>query len=225
MDKQIEKVALALAERATERRRMRKEAELPRAVQTALIGSLVGSAGTGVVSALSGRRKKELLRDLVLGAVMGGAGGAAYPYITGVGEELRKKLEEPEMTPQERSKARRTAVSKTIRGKAGPGLQAGLAGTADIGSGVLHGIYGPGSGADIESLLAPTAAGLGTTALWRIGELRQAGLPKWPAKGWRRGLMAASPGFKGTGLGLVAAALTALGESALRLRTLQGTAP
>ncbi len=240
MSTQIEKVAHGLAVRAVERKYMGKQAQgeagfkLPRAAQTALIGSVLGGAGTGLISAISGRRRGDLVRDLLLGALVGGAGGAAYPYVTGTARGIGRKISGPALTPVQRSEAQQKAVAEAIQG-GGPGARTGATAARDVLLGVRRGVYGPGSGADILSYALPATAGVATTALMRQAELGDKGLPKkllppsfakrFPrlSRGLRAGAVVrpSSRSLKG---GLIVAALTALAERLARMPTPQGAA-
>lgn len=197
----ISKAAEALARRAVYGREMHKQAQdepafrLPRAAQTALIGSLVGGAGTGLISALTGRDREQLLRDLLLGAAVGGVGGAAYPYAEETLRDLWAKVD-PDLTPAEaRAESARAGAEAAQTGA--EWLSKGKA-VVPYATGALGELFGtPGR-------VALGAGGLaGGTALQRIAREAATPLKGAPWKRWvRRGIP--------TGGGLAAALLLPL---------------
>lgn len=98
---EIEKVARALAVRAVLAGEMIKRAQpdgpttSEQALRYGLIGAGLGGGTAGLLSALSGRRRSKVLRDILLGGLVGGVGGGVIPVAIGTGKRLAEAIERP----------------------------------------------------------------------------------------------------------------------------------
>lgn len=96
----LSELAEALARKAVLTAEMKKQAVdgigewwagLSPALRYGLAGAGIGAGGAGLISALTGRRRKQSIRDALLGGLVGGAGGAAYSLIPSTIEDIKRQ--------------------------------------------------------------------------------------------------------------------------------------
>ena len=163
---EIEKKAAELAEITVRARMARYGVSMEKAAAPQLdakrvlgygaAGAGIGAAGAGLLSYAAKRKKERMLRDILLGGLVGGVGGAAIPILQSAPGEIRSTLggdKTPEMKQQEAFEAGER------RGESLPGSGAIAHGIA-MGKGFAKGLYNKDAP---FKLLAPAA---GAAAGW-----------------------------------------------------------
>ena len=125
-------------------------------------GAGIGATGAGLVSYLAKRDKERILRDVLLGGLVGGVGGASIPILRAAPGDINKALG-GDRTPQEKVDAARLKgkeIGKSLSGnEAGSKVNQAL---AALGGGVSGAYEG---GPRYRKYGVPIAAGLGAQLL------------------------------------------------------------
>ena len=83
-------------------------------------GAALGAGAAGLASYLAKRKKERMLRDVLLGGLVGGVGGASIPLLQSAPGDIEKALG-GDKTPEERRLGAETAGRKGIKDVLGSG--------------------------------------------------------------------------------------------------------